>query len=83
MTDFAKIIRASDGAQVLIFKDNGDEGPELVFMTELDGVVARLGSGFEHDPEEDAYSKLDKAFDAADVRQADVIRKAVCAICDR
>lgn len=68
---FAKIVIASDGEQVLFFKDNGDEGPELVHMTVESGITARLGMGFDDDEVRDA------AFDKAAVEQADMVRKLV------
>lgn len=74
---FAKIVIASDGEQVLFFKDNGDEGPELVQMTEAEGVTARLALGFEDDENGAAAVKRDAAFDNADVFWADGVRAAV------
>lgn len=75
MTEFAKIVIASDGAQVLIFKDNGDEGPEVVFMTEMHGVTLRMGMGYEDDEDEDAETKRNRAFEESATGQADAIRK--------
>ncbi|KQP36120.1 hypothetical protein [Pseudorhodoferax sp. Leaf274] len=74
---FAKIVIASDGEQVLFFKEEGDEGPELVQMTMEQGVTARLAMGFEDDEEGSADAKRDAAFDKAGADYADQVRKAV------
>lgn len=72
---FAKIVIASDGEQVLFFKDEGDEGqPELVQMTAHMGITARLALGFETDEAGDAYEKRDAAFDLVHVGWADQVR---------
>lgn len=73
---FAKIVIASDGGQVLFFKDNGEDGnSELVQMTCVDGITARLGMGFADDDAGDAAR--DRAFETAGVPLADVVRKTV------
>lgn len=72
---FAKIITASDGEQVLFVKDNGDDGPELVQMTEVGGVTARIALGFTED--DVGYELRQKAFDKASLEQADLVRRAV------
>ena len=69
---FAKIVIASDGGQVLFFKDNGDEGPELVQMTVLDGMTARVALGFTDDEPGDRSRQA--VFDAAGVNEADKFR---------
>lgn len=73
MTDFAKIVIASDGEQVLFHLDNGDDGPELVQMTVVEGVTARIGLGFNDDDE--GYERRQKAFDVVGVKQADAMRE--------
>lgn len=70
---FAKIVTATDGAQVLFFKDIGDDGPELAQVTAFDGLTARCGMGFTDDDE--GYDLRDKAFDKADLDAADLVRK--------
>lgn len=76
MSDFAKIIRATDGGLVLFHKDNGDDGePVLKQISEMDGITGALNLSFTDD--DDGYDKRDHAFDAAaGVEQADAIRKA-------
>lgn len=69
---FAKIVLASDGEQVLFYCDNGDNGPELVQMTEVEGITARVGLGFTED--DNGYVLRQKAFDSAGVKQADAMR---------
>ena len=76
MADFAKIVRASDGAQVLFFKDNDSEGaPCLTQVTEEDGVTAKLGISFTDD--DDGGDKRDVAFNGSGVEQADGMRALV------
>lgn len=76
MNVFAKIIIAADGEQVLAFKDNGDEGPELVLMTVVDGVTLRMGAGYQDDERESAEQKRDRAFDEAAESIANKLRAA-------
>lgn len=75
---FAKIIDATDGAQVLFFKDNGDDGPELVAMTELDGATLRLGFGY--DDTDSGLAKREAYFLSVDIDVADKIRATVRAM---
>lgn len=71
MSDFAKIVRASDGAQVLFYKGQDDDGrPQLFQVTYFEGVIANLNFSFATD----AWSMLDAAFDRAGLEQADTIR---------
>jgi hypothetical protein len=76
MNIFAKIIIASDGEQVLAFKDNGDDGPELVLMTVVDGVTLRMGCGYPDGEDETAELKRDRAFEDAAESLANKIRAA-------
>lgn len=73
MSDFAKIVIASDGEQVLFYLDNGDNGPELVQMTEIEGITARVGLGFKDDDSGDAARE--RAFNEVGIKQADAMRK--------
>lgn len=74
MSDFAKIVRASDGAQVLFYKDNGDDGaPVLRQITEMASITGAMNLGFTDD--DPGYDKRDAAFDRAGVQQADALRK--------
>lgn len=76
--DFAKIVRASDGAQVLFYKDTDDENrPRLSQVTEYDGITANIGFGFD----DDDWDKLDKAFSESWVGRADEIRELVAKMC--
>lgn len=72
MADFAKIVTASDGEQVLYFKDNGDEGPELVAMTNMDGITLRVGLGFADT--DDGEAKREAQFNSVGVEHADEFR---------
>jgi hypothetical protein len=76
MSDFAKLVRASDGAQVLFLKDSNDEGcPTLYQYTAHDGITAKMGIVFADDVFGDA--SCDKAFQACDVAAADAFRKRI------
>jgi hypothetical protein len=73
MADFAKIVRATDGTQVLFYKDNGDDGkPVLKQITDMDGITGAMNLSFSDDDE--GYDRRDAAFDRADVTQADALR---------
>lgn len=74
MADFAKIVRATDGGQVLFYKDNGDGGePVLKQVTEMGGITGAMNLGFTDDDE--GEKARDAAFDRAEVKQADAMRK--------
>lgn len=75
MSDFAKIVTASDGAQVLFYKDMGDDGPELVQVTEVGGTTGRIALGF--DDNENGFMLRQRAFDVASIEQADQMRAIV------
>lgn len=77
MADFAKIINASDGAQVLFFKATDDEDgrPQLRQITEFEGVFAAFNMTFSDD--DAGWDKLDAAFDTRTQEDADAVRKAV------
>jgi hypothetical protein len=76
MSDFAKIIRATDGQIVLFLKEQSDEGkPALYRMTEHEGVTAKLGIQFDDDEAGDQACQ--KAYDACDVETADAFRKRI------
>jgi hypothetical protein len=72
MADFAKIVRASDGEQVLFRKgENDDEKPCLFQMTDFDGFTAELNMAFKSE------AAMEQAFEKADQAQADAVRAAV------
>lgn len=74
MTDFAKIVRATDGAQVLFYKDTGENGePLLRQVTEFDGITGAMALSFTDDDE--GYSRRDTAFATCDAKQADALRR--------
>lgn len=74
--DVFKIVRASDGVQVLFRKGvNSDFEPSLFQMTELDGSLAQLDMAFE--PNDQGWNALDAAFAQSGVEQADAVRRAV------
>lgn len=75
--DFAKIIRASDGAQVLFYKstDNDTGKPQLRQVTEFDGMFAELNVSFSDDDK--GWDRLGKRFSAADEAQANEVRSAI------
>lgn len=76
MADFAKIVIASDGAQVLFYKDNDEDGnPTLVHVTEEQGVTANMALSFTDD--DDGFDKRDAAFDGSDAEKADAMRSLV------
>lgn len=76
MRDFAKLVRATDGAQVLFLKDDNDDGkPTLYRMTEYEGITAKLGIAFSDD--DFGYEACDKAYDDCDMIAADTFRKRV------
>jgi major membrane immunogen (membrane-anchored lipoprotein) len=73
MPDFAKIVAASDGAQVLFYKDHDDDGaPSLMQVTEKDGVTGSYEVSFTDD--DSGYELRDAAFRKSGVEQADAIR---------
>ena len=73
MDDFAKIVRASDGAQVLFYKGQDDEGRPTSFqLTELDGIHAAVNMSFK----DEEWDALDSAFAKAGLEQADAVRSA-------
>lgn len=76
MSDFAKLIRATDGAQVLFLKDSNDDGaPALYQYTTHEGVTVKLGYAFTDDVFGDAA--CDKAFQECGMDEADAFRKRV------
>jgi hypothetical protein len=77
VSDFAKIIRAADGEQVLFFKSTDSESgkPQLRQVTEFEGMFAELNMAFTDD--DAGWDKLDKCFDAADEAQANGVRAAI------
>jgi len=50
--DFAKIIRASDGRQVIVFVELDDGDYQLKIATHFDGVMVMAGLGFDSANEE-------------------------------
>lgn len=71
MADFAKVIRASDGEQVLFYKGQNDDGdPTLFQLTELEGLNAAFNLSFK----DDSWDALDSAFEKAGVEQANAMR---------
>lgn len=69
--DFAKIVRTTAGRQVLVYTDQEDEtgNPSLVMATCVDGVMVKLGSGF--NDTDDGHAARDKAFAKFDAEKAD------------
>lgn len=69
--DFAKIVRATSGRQVLVYRGSEDEtgNPELVIATVVDGVMVKLGSGF--NDTDDGCEARDKAFAGFGAEMAD------------
>ena len=71
MSDFAKIVRASDGEQVLFYKSADDEGrPTLVQASDYDGITLRMEVGFK----KGEFDKRDAAFSCAALAHADSTR---------
>lgn len=67
---FAKIFDTTKG-QVLALADEGDNGPELRWYARPPGLgVCQFAIGFKDD--NDGWAALDKAFDAADMAQAEM-----------
>jgi hypothetical protein len=76
MSDFAKIVRATDGKIVLFLKDQNDEGkPTLYTMTEQDGITVKMGFQFADD--DVGYDARDEAYEACGLEGADNFRKRV------
>ncbi len=74
--DFAKILRATDGAQVLIYKDNGEDGePAIVVASVCDGVTAKMTISFKDT--DSGYNTRNKSFDGFTQAQADNARGLV------
>ena len=72
-SDFAKIVRASDGEQVLFWKGATDDGePRLCSSTVMDGMTADLNFDFKDN--EGGWADLDYAFLNSDVERADAVR---------
>jgi hypothetical protein len=70
--DFAKIIRATDGAQVLFFTGYHpeDEAPTVFVVTHCDGLALELKMSF------DTEEKRDEVFAQVDLESADNLRKS-------
>lgn len=76
MSDFAKLVRASDGAQVLFLKDQSVDGrPTLYRYTEFEGITAKLGLSYADT--DSGYEHLDKAFNEMGVADADAFRDKI------
>lgn len=76
MSDFAKIVRATDGEIVLFLTEQSDEGnPTLYRMTVHDGMTAKLGLQFTDD--DAGYEACQKAYRECDVATADAFRKRI------
>ena len=76
---FAKLFEDDEIGQILIFKDTDDEGcPVLAIKFDYGeyGYVT-YKCGFKDNENEDAYSKLDMAFEKADKKFALKVIKAV------
>jgi hypothetical protein len=69
--DFAKIVRTTTGRQVLVYTVSEDEtgNPSLVIATCIDGVMVKLGSGF--NDTDAGYAARGKAFAGYSVEMAD------------
>ena len=76
MANFAKIFDHPDYGQILVVaRGNTDGAPELVWSIKPEGLgVCDVAIGFDGD---DAWEKLDKAFDKADAAMADEVMGAV------
>lgn len=69
--DFARVVRAKDGAQVLVYKEPSDEdgGWSVVFMTSYGGILQNTRLGYSS--EEAADDAIKKA-----VAEPDLVRDA-------
>jgi len=76
VTVFSKIFVASDGGQVLFFKDSNDVGPNIVTMsTATTGVVVTMTTGFKDT--DDGWNKRDAEFDNLDSESAEDARALI------
>lgn len=77
MSDFAKIVNATDGAQVLFYKStNSSNGkPQLRQVTEFEGMFAEVNLDFKDVDE--GWAGLDRAFAEAGLKQADQVRETI------
>lgn len=72
-SDFAKIMRATDGEQVLFRKGSDANGDPCLFQTtSIDDMTAEIAISFKSGD----WDALDAAFDNADADQADGVRSA-------
>ena len=71
----AKIVNATDGAQVLFYKStNSSNGkPQLRQVTEFEGMFAEVNLEFKDVDE--GWAGLDRAFAEAGLKQADQVRE--------
>jgi len=69
--DFAKIVRASSGRQVLVYcdSDDGEGRPQMMMMTVVDGVTVQINAGFNSTIE--GCDKRDLSFNNYDIAAAD------------
>lgn len=75
-SDFAKIVRAKDGAMVLFLKEQDDEGkPSVYSMTEYDGITAKLGIGFADD--DTGVEAADRYYDSQGEEEAEAFRQRI------
>lgn len=79
MTDtqeFAKIVVASDGAQVLFYCSSDERGsPQVRQITEVDGMIIEMNIAFADDDE--GWDKRDEWFQAAGQPVADLVRSDI------
>lgn len=69
--DFAKIIRASDGRQVIVFVELDDGDYQLRIATHFDGVMVMAGLGFDSADEERNEQAAYALLEAWGLEQAD------------
>lgn len=74
MSDFAKIVRATDGAQVLFYKTMQNDCPAIAQVTDAYGVIAEITAQF--NDTEMGWGDRELAFEKAGIEEADAVRKA-------
>lgn len=74
MSDFAKIVRATDGAQVLFYKTMQNDCPAIMQVTDAYGVLAEITAQF--NDTDIGWGDRELAFEKAGIEEADAVRKA-------
>lgn len=81
MSDFAKIVRATDGAQVLFYKTMQNDCPAITQVTDAYGVLAEITAQF--NDKAMGWGDRELAFEKASVEEADAVRKAALFLLSR